>query len=254
MEESNTTQHNTSHHTTPHHNTSQHSTTQRNAAQRSAGRHGTARHGTARHDTTRHDTTRHDTTQHNTTQHNTTQHNATTQHNKSAPPPCTLLPPSCSRRMENWDSTGSAQSTVYNPQQTSRNHPKWRTGIVPTPFQTLKAVRSVVNESMVNESMANKSKGIESQVNKSMVNKSKEIESRVNKSMVNKSMVNKSRVNESMVKVLLLPAPCSLLLAPAEWGTGTVLALLKAQCTLHNKQAVIILNGELGQYHLHFRH
>ena len=55
-----------------------------------------------------------------------------------------------------------------------------------------------------------------------------------------------SLVNESM--------SCSLLLAPIEWRIGTVPALLKAQCTLHNKQAVIIVNGELGQYQLHSRH
>ena len=76
-----------------------------------------------------------------------------------------------------------------------------------------------MNESMVDESM----------VIESTVNKSKEIESQVNESMVKKSMVNKSRVNKSMVKVLLLPAPCSLLPAPAEWRTGTIPALLKAQ-------------------------
>ena len=89
----------------------------------------------------------------------------------------------------------------------------------------------------------------ESMVDESMVNESTEMESQLNK-----SMVNKSRVNESMMKVLLLPAPCSLLLAPAEWRTGTVPALLKAQCTVHIKKAVIIVNGELGEYQLHSRH
>ena len=54
-----------------------------------------------------------------------------------------------------------------------------------------------------------------SMVNESMVNKSKEMESQMNK-----SMVNKSRVNKSMVKVLLLPARCPLLYAPAEWTSG----------------------------------
>ena len=94
----------------------------------------------------------------------------------------------------------------------------------------------------------------ESMVDESMVNESTEMESQVNESMVNESMVNKSHVNESMMKVLLLPAPCSLLPAPAEWRTGTVSALLKAQCTVHSKQAVIIVNGELGEYRLHSRH
>ena len=121
-----------------------------------------------------------------------------------------------------------------------------------------------MNESMVDESMVNESTEMESQVNESMVNesmvnksrvnKSKEIKSQVNESMVNKSMVNKSRVNESMMKVLLLPAPCSLLPAPAEWRTGTAPALLKAQGTVHSKQAVIIVNGKLGEYQLLSRH
>ena len=76
----------------------------------------------------------------------------------------------------------------------------------------------------------------------------------MNESMVTKSKEIESKVNESMVKVLLLPAPCSLLPAPAEWRTGTVPPLLEAQCTVHIKQAVIIVNGELGEYQLHSRH
>ena len=76
----------------------------------------------------------------------------------------------------------------------------------------------------------------------------------MNGSMVNKSKEIESQMNKSMVKVLLLPAPCSLLLDPAEWRTGTVPTLLKAQCTVHSKQAVIIVNGELGEYRLHSRH
>ena len=86
-------------------------------------------------------------------------------------------------------------------------------------------------------------------MNESMVN-----ESMVNKSMVNKSMVNKSRVNKSMVTVLLLPAPYPLLRALAEWRTGTVPGPIKSQCTVHNKQAVIFVNGERGQYRLHSKH
>ena len=76
----------------------------------------------------------------------------------------------------------------------------------------------------------------------------------MNESMVTKSNEIESQVNESMVKVLLLPAPCSLLLAPTQRRTGTLPALLKAQCTFHSKQAVIIVNGELGEYRLHSGH
>ena len=72
-------------------------------------------------------------------------------------------------------------------------------------------------------------------------------ESMVDESMVSKSNEIESQVNESILKVLVLPAPCSLLPAPTQWRTGTVPALLKAQCTFHSKQAVIIVNGELGR-------
>ena len=89
--------------------------------------------------------------------------------------------------------------------------------------------------------MVNKSKDIKSQANESMVNKS----------MVNKSMVNKSRVNESMVKVLVLPTPYSLLCPSAAWRTGTIPPRLKTHCRIHRKQAVMIVNGELGHYQLH---
>ena len=53
---------------------------------------------------------------------------------ESAPAPFTLLPASCSRRMENWDSTSSIQSIVYSAQQTSHNHRKRRVVTLPTPF------------------------------------------------------------------------------------------------------------------------
>ena len=95
---------------------------------------------------------------------------------------------------------------------------------MPAPFHALKEVGSMANESMVNESQ------------------------------VNESMVNKSWVNKSMVEVVVLPAPYPLLPAPVEWRTGTVPALIKAQCTICGKQAVIIANGELGQHQLHSRH